>query len=49
MHKLADVLGRIGACVVIGLLFGLIFGLPGYPIESFLLPILILLLLEFTC
>ena len=48
MEKLADLIGRIGGCVVIGALIGLFFGLPNYPLESIGTPIFILLLLEFS-
>ena len=46
--KIADLIGRVGGCVVVGTIIGLIFGLPNYPVESIGTPILILLLLEFT-
>lgn len=47
-EKIADLTGRIGGCIIVGPILGLIFGVPNYPVESIGTPILILLLLEFT-
>ena len=45
--KIADLIGRISGCVIVGVIVGIIFGLPNYPTESIGASILILLLLEF--
>lgn len=47
-EKAANLFGRVGGCVIVGAGLGLIFGVPGYMVESIGAPILILLLLEFT-
>lgn len=47
-EKVADLFGRVGGCVIVGVAIGLIFGIPGHMAESIGAPILILLLLEFT-
>ena len=47
-EKAADLIGRIGGCVVLGVIIGLIFGIPNYPVESIGTPIIILLILEFS-
>lgn len=47
-EKAANLFGRVGGCVIVGGILGMIFGMPGYMVESIGAPILVLLLLEFT-
>ena len=32
--KIADLIGRISGCVIVGVIVGIIFGLPNYPTAS---------------
>ncbi len=49
ISKVADLIGRIGYCFVVGAVIGLIFGSANHPIESLGTPIFVMLLIEFLC
>lgn len=47
ISKVADLIGRIGYCFVVGAVIGLIFGSANHPVESLGAPIFVMLLIEF--
>lgn len=47
ISKVADLIGRICYCFVVGAVIGLIFGSANHPVESLGAPIFVMLLIEF--